>query len=130
MTLEASVQSEIRLHASQQGACLWRNNVGVLPDKRGVPIRFGLANDSAKMNKVLKSPDLVGFVPIRIMQHHVGRILPVFAGIECKRTGWAWTGNPHEAAQSMFLSLVTLNGGIGCFATSVDDYEQAVRSVK
>ena len=47
---EAVVQQKVRFEAAQQGIRMWRNNVGVLKDDRGIPIRYGLANESKKMN--------------------------------------------------------------------------------
>ena len=47
---EAWVQASLRLEASTKGARLWRNNVGALLDDRGIPVRFGLANDNKLVN--------------------------------------------------------------------------------
>ena len=35
---EADVQAHIRLAVSKMGWTIWRNNVGVLKDARGVPV--------------------------------------------------------------------------------------------
>ena len=37
---EAAVQNRIRLEASDKGLRIWRNNVGVLMDDRGIPVRM------------------------------------------------------------------------------------------
>ena len=55
---ESRVQSIARLAASELGWRVFRNNVGVLRDDRGVPVRFGLANDSKSLNEQIKSGDL------------------------------------------------------------------------
>lgn len=51
---EATVQSLVRLEASRKGCRLWRNNVGVLQDINGRPVRYGLANDSKQLNENFK----------------------------------------------------------------------------
>ena len=51
---EAAVQSAIRSEASKRGARLWRNNVGATYTPEGSFIRYGLANDSSNVNKVIK----------------------------------------------------------------------------
>ena len=78
MTSEAQVQQELRVLAPHHGSRLWRNNSGVLPDRTGRPVRYGLANESKELNKVLKSSDLIGLTPVLIEQRHVGRIAGLF----------------------------------------------------
>lgn len=56
---EARQQSLVRLDAPQHGVWLTRNNVGALLDERGVPIRYGLANESKEQNQAIKSADLI-----------------------------------------------------------------------
>ena len=50
---EAAVSNDVRLVAARAGTRLWRNNVGVLEDKTGRPVRSGLANDSKALNGML-----------------------------------------------------------------------------
>lgn len=114
---EAWSQSMIRLEAPRHGIWLGRNNVGALLDKRGVPVRFGLANDSAQMNSVMKSGDLIGIRPITITPAHVGHTIGQFVSRECKRPGWKFTGNAHEQAQVNWAALVIKYGGDAKFAT-------------
>lgn len=112
---EASVSQRVELSFSLMGGALWRNNVGVLPDLRGVPVRYGLSNCSAKMNKVSKSGDLIGCLPIVIRPDHVGRTFGLFVSIETKKAAWKWKGDDHELAQSNWAQVVTSLGGIGIF---------------
>lgn len=115
---EAAVQSQVRVIASQHGMRLWRNNNGVLPHpETGTPIRFGLANDSSQVNKVLKSGDLIGIRPFRVEQHHVGGVVGQFVSFEVKRAGWKYTGTEREQAQEAWAALVTSLGGLARFVS-------------
>jgi hypothetical protein len=109
-TSEAAVQNAVRLEAARRGIMLWRNNVGAVKDERGVPIRFGLANDSPAVNKVCKSSDLIGISP-------QGQ----FLAYECKHAGWHYTGNDHEKAQLNYITLVNAKGGRAAFITSPEE---------
>ena len=115
---EAAVQTRIRLEASRTGVHLWRNNVGVAAAPDGSPVRYGLANDSKAVNRVLKSSDLIGLRPVKITPGHVGNTIGQFVAREVKRSGWNYSGTPREKAQLRFLGLVTGLGGDACFTTS------------
>ena len=112
---EASVSQRTELNFSGMGGILWRNNVGVLQDDRGVPIRYGLANTSKKINKVTKSGDLIGCYPVVIRPEHVGRTFGLFTSIETKRAGWKWKGDAHELAQANWGEIVVSLGGVAMF---------------
>jgi hypothetical protein len=73
---EAAVQSLVRLEAVKSGARLWRNNVGALLDDRGVPVRYGLANDTKRLNETVKSGDLIGWRAVIVTPRHVGVSAP------------------------------------------------------
>ena len=114
---EAWAQNEIRIEASQKGIAMFRNNVGVLMDKTGRPVRFGLANDSPALNDVLKSGDLIGCRPVLITPMHVGTILGQFVSREVKAPGWKYTGTGREPAQLAWCNLINSKGGDAAFAT-------------
>jgi hypothetical protein len=114
-TGEAVVQQRIRIEASQKGARLWRNNVGAVVDTRGNFIRYGICNDSGKINKEIKSSDLIGIKPVALPD---GRIIGQFVAREVKPAGWHYTGTDREQAQLRFLELVAGLGGDAQFATS------------
>lgn len=119
--IEAKVQQEIRIEASRQGMRLWRNNVGACSDNKGRLIRYGLANESAGMNRVMKSSDLIGITPIVITQEMVGSTIGVFTSIEVKHPGWKYSGKGREKAQNAWLDIVKSLGGIGKFITKKED---------
>jgi hypothetical protein len=117
---EAAIQSQLRVDWSKQGDRLWRNNVGVLPDARGVPIRFGLANDSGAINSVLKSSDLIGIRRRLITPDMIGQVFGQFAAREAKKAGWRFAGTARELAQLKFIELVNALGGDARFTTGDD----------
>jgi len=120
---EALVQQRVRISVADQGAMAWRNNVGATPARcpdcnaPQVPIRFGLANDSSRLNKRIKSSDLIGCIPRTITPAMVGTTIGQFAAIECKRAGWKYTGTDREAGQAAWLALISRLGGFARFTT-------------
>lgn len=115
---EGAIQNRIRLEASQKGLRLFRNNVGACMDQNDNFIRYGLANDSKKMNDLIKSSDLIGLRPVVIQQYHVGRVIGQFVAREVKAGNWSYTGTEREEAQLRFLELVASLGGDAAFANS------------
>lgn len=114
---EADVIAAVRLRASEAGWTLFRNNVGACYDSTGRFIRYGLANDSAQLNKALKSSDLVGVRPVFIDPTYIGRTIGQFVALECKRPSWSYKGTKREQAQKKFLALIASNGGHARFST-------------
>lgn len=116
---EAAIQTRIRLEATQKGCRVWRNNVGGTYTEDGSFLRYGLANDSKQMNKLIKSSDLIGVKPVLITQNHVGQIIGQFIAREVKAANWSYSGTEREEAQLNFLNLVAGLGGDAAFANSV-----------
>lgn len=115
---ESRIMSLVRLRAAELGRRLFRNNVGVLKDANGRPVRYGLANDSKDLNQRLKSADLVGWETIIITPDMVGQRVARFLSVECKAQGWRFNPNdPHEAAQMRWANMVNEAGGRAVFAT-------------
>jgi hypothetical protein len=128
---EAYAQQRARLQIAKQGGMAWRNNVGASKAKEQhscprcqfrfsvdqTPIRWGLANDSAKLNAKIKSSDLIGIVPRLITQEMVGTKIGQFLAVETKKQGWKFTGNAHEVAQLKWLELIAGKGGLSMFST-------------
>lgn len=112
---ESTLQAAIRAEAPRLGVYLWRNNSGVLQDATGRPVRFGLGNDSPRINAKLKSSDLIGIT-------QGGR----FVAIECKAPGWIGVRNGRERAQENFINLVRQAGGIAGFCRSIEEFRRLI----
>lgn len=118
---ESSVQAEIRLLASQRGWRLFRNNCGVLPDRTGRPVRFGLANDSPQLSREYKSGDLIGIRPVLITPKHVGHTIGVFTSIECKHPDWKPSASDERyQAQCRWRDLILSLGGYAIITNRSD----------
>lgn len=122
MTLESATQQAIRLEGARLGLMLWRNNSGACFDDTGRLIRYGLGNDSAKINDRIKSSDLIGLQPRMITPDMVGGIFGVFVAVECKASNWLGrTLDAREQAQATFHKVVQSHGGLAGFARSPQD---------
>lgn len=117
---EGLVQSRERLAAARQGWPIWRNNVGACTDEHGNFIRYGLANDSKRLNSVLKSSDLIGCRPLVIKRDDVGKTFGQFVARECKPAGWRYAATDRELAQRRFIELINSLGGDAKFTTGAD----------
>lgn len=119
---EGTISKHIQLAAAYQGLQLWRNNVGAYQDETGRVIRYGLANDSKKLNAEIKSSDLIGITRVLITPEMYGRVLGVFSAIECKPPGWKFSeADTRAVAQQAFHRLVLREGGFAGFAQSPED---------
>ncbi len=105
---EAHIQSRVRLEAPAKGYWLGRNNSGVLMNEAGVPVRFGLGNESPAVNKVIKSGDLIGMKTVIIQPSDVGQKFARFTSAEIKKPG-----GRIDKAQIAWAALVNQRGGIG-----------------
>lgn len=114
---ETAISNKVRLDAGKKGLLLWRNNVGALADERGVPVRYGLCNDTKALNKKIKSSDLIGIDDEPITQGMVGMPRGQFCAYEAKHDGWEYTGTEHEIAQLKFGQIVIARGGRFMFTT-------------
>ena len=115
---EAGVVSQLRLRAPHCDALLWRNNRGAAVGDGGRLLRYGIANDSAKMGQRWRSSDLIGIASIQVRPSMVGRKIGVFVAMECKRPEWHYLGTEHEQGQRNFLGLIDRYGGAAAFACS------------
>ena len=127
---ETPVQQRVRLEAGYSDIMLWRNNVGVLPDRDGRPVRFGLANESAKQNAEFKSSDLIGIYPMLITPAMVGQRVGVFIAPETKHTDWHMTpSDAHAKAQLAFHDVVRQYGGRAGFVRSAEEFHMMLAGV-
>ena len=92
---------------------LWRNNVGVLADRNGRPVAYGLGSEGGRA--LPGSSDTIGLHSITITPDMVGRQVGVFVAIEVKDQGRL------SAQQRAFILNVHRLGGIAGCARSVDD---------
>lgn len=120
---EAWAQQQIRLKIARAGGMAWRNNVGATPARcpncgeKQRPLRYGLANDSHKLNERVKSSDIIGIIPRHITSAMIGTTIAQFVSVEAKCPGWKFTGNDHENAQAAWLALIRQIGGYATFST-------------
>lgn len=131
MKSEAREQQEVRLEAAEIGGILWRNNVGARPTKEECvcprcefefiierpPLRYGLCNESHKLNEKFKSHDLIGITPRIITPRDIGIKIGQFTSWEVKKSDWKYTGTKREQAQKRWADLVTSYGGLAGFRT-------------
>lgn len=109
---ESGVQQRVRLEGAKAGFYLWRNNIGAGKMAEGGRfIRFGLANDSPALNKVVKSGDLIGLRSILITPDMIGRRVGQFVSREIKHAGWQFSGTLEECAQLQWANLINAQGG-------------------
>ena len=118
-----NLTDEIRLEASKRGVYLFRNNSGACHTQDGRFIRFGLANDSKRINAVLKSGDLLGFTPVTITQEMVGKKVAIFTSVEIKKYKRELRANtPRAKAQRAWHDLVKNNGGMAIITYTLDSF--------
>ena len=121
---ESGVQSRVRLEAAKLGIYLWRNNVGAGKLAEGGRfIRFGLANDSAQLNKAVKSGYLIGGRSILITPAMVGRNVLQFYSREIKHGEWHFTGSLEECAQLQWCNLINGLGGNAKIVTGPGSFD-------
>ena len=118
---EAELQQLIRIEASKRGIRLFRNNCGAFQSKTGQWVRYGLANDSKKVNKTLKSSDLIGITPVIITPDMTGKTVGIFTSYEVKSSSWKYRRTEHEIAQRAWLDFVLSLGGIAKFINRLED---------
>ena len=97
---EQNISNDIQIALSQVGCLIFRNNIGVLPDRTGRPVRYGVGGNGGS--------DLIGVAPD-------GR----FLAVEVKNA----VGQPTDA-QVRFIKTVIAKGGRAGIARNSDDAVQ------
>lgn len=133
MTPEGKASDKVRLRCSQWGLRLFRNNSGVLPDpitKR--PVRFGLGNESKKLNIEYKSGDYIGVTPLVITQEMVGKTVGIFTNLEVKAEGFVerktYPKNQREYGQLNYIKLIRKLGGLAGFVSDEHTVDQLIKN--
>lgn len=124
---EADNQNLMRVYWSKLGR-LFRNNVGVLQNKQGGWVRYGLANESKQMNQNFKSGDCIGWIEVEVTPEMVGKRVAVFSSVEVKKEGYKPSGKrqlDHHKAQSNWADMVSDSGGFAGIFDSVDKLSSA-----
>lgn len=125
---ESAVQSHVRLAFADIGP-VWRNNSGACTDDTGRLVRYGLGNDSAQLNRVIKSSDLIAITPVTAYLRSCGWVkLGVFTALEVKASNWSMRpGDERAAAQAKFHEIVREAGGFAGFVTKPEDIHGIIR---
>ena len=133
MSGESANQNHIRRVLHERGIRLFRNNRGQLLDRRGVPVRFGLANDTVAEGEMLKSADLFGWETVLITPDMIGLHFSRPWSVEVKPDGWKppgvgpvkdargkLTAYGHFLGQKNWADLVNDEGGVAGFMIDPD----------
>lgn len=99
---ETNIQQLVRLRASELGARLFRNNVGLLYTEDGRPVKVGLCTGSS---------DLIGYTK-----------LGKFLALEIKKPGRKATD-----AQQNFIDAVNKSGGIGAIISDPNQLDDLLK---
>lgn len=110
---ESVIMKKIQILLATWGFRMFRNNTGVLQDRNGTYVRYGLCNGSS---------DLIGWKQVRIEPWHIGMNMAQFVACEVKQPGKKATEE-----QKNFISAVIAAGGIGFVASSE---EEALRAIQ
>lgn len=105
---ESNLLTAILLECGSGATRLFRNNVGVLQDRNGQHIRYGVCNPGGS--------DLIGWTKVTVTPEMVGQTLAVFTAVEVKTGTGRLTPEQHT-----FLNVVESSGGKSGVARSVAD---------
>jgi hypothetical protein len=92
----------------------------IVPYGRPIALGFGLVNG----DPVNGTSDLVGFTPVKVTPEMVGHTLPVFTGLETKKTSGGRTGEK----QTHFVEVIERAGGIAAVVNSPEGAIEAYES--
>lgn len=123
---EPALLKHLQMEATKLGARLFRNVVscGWTGKAKYFPHKSQVIIDGAHplhAGLCIGSSDLIGFRPLLITEHHVGKTLCQFIAVEGKTSGTRLTDE-----QAAFLDAVRDAGGVAVVAYSVDDLKTAL----
>lgn len=111
--LESDLLNDARIeYAGDNTVRMFRNNVGMLCDKYGNVVRYGLCTGSS---------DLIGFKSVQITPSMVGHWLAVFVAAEAK----APKAYPSQQQRDFIRTVLELGGRAGVFRT-IDEYREII----
>lgn len=105
---ETAIVNHVRVKFSHGDVRLWRNNVGVLRDRTGAFVTYGLCPGSS---------DLIGYKSVTVTQDMVGTRIAIFCALEGKRDA---RSKPTKL-QQQFIDVVRQAGGISGTFLCADD---------
>jgi len=105
---ESNLLNAILLELGRGPVRLFRNNVGVLQDRNGQHIRYGVCNPGGS--------DLIGWTRVTVTPEMVGSTVAVFTAVETKTEKGRVTPE-----QERFIAAVVDAGGKAGVARSVED---------
>lgn len=111
---ESVLMRAIQIKLSVLGLRMLRNNVGMLEDRTGQKVRYGLC---------VGSSDLIGWYPLTITPEMVGKKIAIFSAVEVKTP----TGRLTKE-QADFLEAVKSAGGIAFVARSAEEAERFIKN--
>lgn len=134
-TPEQLSSQKVRLRASEMGLTLFRNNTGAFSDETGRLVRFGLGNESKRLQESCRFGDYIGFYEMQITKEMVGKTVAVFANIEVKPEGKIPTTlkraqkheTSREAGQLRAIKLIRNKGGMAWFASCEFDVDVIIK---
>ncbi|EEO8517994.1 hypothetical protein G6K62_003844 [Salmonella enterica subsp. enterica serovar Rubislaw] len=125
---ESATSKECELIAARAGQRIWRNNSGALKNEKGMMVRYGLGNTSAKINAVMKSSDYIGIKTKIVTPDMIGSKVGVFIAAEMKRPDWHMIPSDKRAqAQATFGAIVENAGGEFRFITHPSQFEKWIK---
>ncbi|MGL6040062.1 MAG: hypothetical protein ACRC01_02545 [Deefgea sp.] len=131
-TPEQYAMFEVRKRSCDWNARLFRNNSGMLKGPNGRPVRFGLGNESSKINATYKTGDYIGWTPVLVTPEMVGKTVAVFTSVEVKADGFLlkerYSEKSREFAQNNFNELVNANNGIAGFSWDWKSFDELIFS--
>ena len=112
---EKRIEQDIMLSVSKQGGAIFKNAVGLVQQRDGSTLRYGLCKGSS---------DLIGIQPVTITADMVGKTVGVFIAIEVKKDRHGYKATD---GQTQFIDMVKKKGGLAGVVYSPEDALQILQ---